>query len=98
MSTTARFTLLVPLMFYGQIRAKISVTNQLRGPVLASGGVPDEYIIWSDEVVAETTGKVNLIILTESGCPDCKESIAGPLNGMITSHGFADIINVRQFR
>jgi hypothetical protein len=88
-------------MVYGQNHAQTFIANQqLRGPVLASRGVANEYKIRSDEVAAtpEATGKVNLIILTESGCPDCQESIAGPLNGMITSPGFADILNVRQFR
>jgi protein-disulfide isomerase len=53
-----------------------------------------------DEVVAtpEATEKVNLILLTEAGCPYCQQSIVGPLNDMITSPGFADILIVRQFR
>jgi len=57
-----------------------------------------EYTI-SDEVVAtsEATEKVNLILLTEGGCPPCEEMITGPLNDMITSPGFAAILNVRQF-
>ena len=45
----------------------------------------------------EATGKVNLIILTEGGCPPCEAQITGPLNDMITLPGFADILNVRQF-
>ena len=44
------------------------------------------------------TSKVNLIIITESGCPPCQSQIIGPINDMITSPGFADILNVRQFR
>ena len=44
------------------------------------------------------TSKVNLIIITESGCPDVQSQINGPINDMITSPGFADILNVRQFR
>lgn len=101
MRTSAIFTLLMPLMVSGQNQAQTSVTNQrLRGADLVSDGVTDEYNIRSSKFVAtpEATGKVNVVILTESGCPGCQEMIGGPLNGMITSPGFADILNVRQFR
>ena len=47
---------------------------------------------------SDSTSKVNLIILSESGCPPCQSQITGPLNDMINSPGFADILNVRQFR
>ncbi len=78
----------------------VSVNQRLRGPILSSHVVVEEYDIKSDEVATpEVAEKVNLIILTEAGCPDCQESVAGPLNTMITSSpGFADILNVRQFR
>jgi len=57
-----------------------------------------EYTI-SDEVVAtsEATENVNLILLTEGGCPPCEEMITGPLNVVITLPGFAAILNARQF-
>jgi len=42
------------------------------------------------------TSKVNLIIITESGCPDVQSQINGPIS--LTSPGFTDILNVRQFR
>jgi hypothetical protein len=100
MSATTTFTLFMPLIVSAQNQAQISEANQqLRGPVLISDVVVGEHNIKSVEVATpEATGKVNLIILTESGCPDCQESVAGPLNDMITSPGFADIVNVRQFR
>ena len=90
----------MPLIVYAQDQAETSVTNQqLRGPALISDVFVREHNIKSVEVATpEATGKVNLIILTESGCPDCQESVADPLNDMITSPGFADIVNVRQFR
>lgn len=77
----------------------ISVNQRLRGPVLSSHVVVGKYDVKTDEVAnPEVAEKVNLIVLTEAGCPDCQESVAGPLNAMITSPGFADILNVRQFR
>eukprot|EP00985_Skeletonema_marinoi_P009688 scaffold4508_cov114-Skeletonema_marinoi.AAC.7 len=96
-ATTTTFTLFMPLIVYAQNQAQISVTNQqLRGPVLISDVFVREHNIKSVEVATpEATEKVNLIILTESGCPDCQESVAGPLNDMITSPGFADIVNVQ---
>jgi len=99
MRATTTFTLFMPLIVYAQDQAETSVTNQqLRGPALISDVFVREHNIKSVEVATpEATGKVNLIILTESGCPDCQESVAGPLNDMITSPGFADIVNVRQF-
>jgi hypothetical protein len=98
-----KFTLLMPLMVYGQNQAHHNyLSNQrLRGAVSsAPEGIPEEYKhLKSDEVIATSeAGKVNLILLTESGCPDCQETIEGPINGMIQSPGFADILNMRQFR
>ena len=104
MNSLNKFTLLMPLMVYGQNQAHHNyLSNQrLRGAVSsAPNGIPDKYkSLQSDQVIAtpEATGKVNLILLTESGCPDCQETIEGPINGMIQSPGFADILNVRQFR
>ena len=99
MRVTASFILLMPLITCAQNHDQISANQQLRGPALSSHVVIGEYDIKSDEVVtSDVTDKVNLIVLTESGCPDCQESVAGSLNAMITSPGFADILNVRQFR
>ena len=95
-----KFTLLMPLMAYGQNQPIFSNYN-LRGAVSsAPKGIPDEYKnLQSDEVIAtpEATGKVNLILITEAGCPPCEHQITGPLNDMMESPGFADILNVRQF-
>ena len=100
MRVTATFVLLLPLLVCAQNHDQIESVNQrLRGPILSSHVAVDEYDIKSDEVATpEVAEKVNLIVLTEAGCPDCQESVAGPLNAMITSPGFADILNVRQFR
>jgi hypothetical protein len=95
----------MPLMAYGQNQHQhipIFSNYNLRGAVSsAPNGIPDEYTkLQSDQVIAtqEATGKVNLIILTEANCPPCEHQITGPLNDMIESPGFADILNVRQFR
>ena len=100
MRVTATFILLMPPLVCAQSQNQmISVNQRLRGPVLSSHVVVGEYDIKSDEVAtSEVAEKVNVIVLTEAGCPDCQESVAGPLNAMITSPGFADILNVRQFR
>ena len=104
MRATTAFTLCMPLMVSAQNQAQISATNQqLRGAVLISDieGV-GKYNIEDGDVatpdVTYVTGRVNLIVLTESGCDNCQDFVAGPLNAMITSPGFADIINVKQFR
>ncbi len=96
-----KFTLLMPLMAYGQNQADHNyLSNQrLRGAVSSAPPRPNLMELQSDEVIAtpEATGKVNLILVTEAGCPPCEHQITGPLNDMIESPGFADILNVRQF-
>ena len=88
----------MPLMVYAQNQAQIS-NQQLRGPALISDVAVGKDNIQSSEVdVTYVTETVNLIVLTESGCPNCQYSVGGPLNAMITSPGFANIINVKQFR
>ena len=88
-------------MVYAQKQAQLS-NQQLRGPALISDVAVGKDNIESGEVatsdVTYVAGKVNLIVLTESGCPNCQYSVGGPLNAMVTSPGFADIINVNQFR
>lgn len=103
MRATTAFTLCMPLMVSAQNQAQISATNQqLRGPLLISDvgagkdNIEDGDVATPD--VTYVTGRVNLIVLTESGCDNCQDFVAGPLNAMITSPGFADIINVKQFR
>ena len=78
---------------------KVAVASTKSAKSVSISTANDEYVT-SDEVVAtpEATEKVNLILLTEAGCPYCQQMIAGPLNDMITSPGFADILIVRQFR
>ena len=98
MRATTTITMCMPLMVYAQNQAQIS-NQQLRGPALISDIAVGKDNIESGEAdVTYVTGKVNLIVLTESGCPNCQYSVGGPLNSMITSPGFADIINVKQFR
>ena len=94
MLLTTRFTLIMPLLTNAQ------ASLRLRGAVSALNGVANEYMINQEVVVAtpEATGKVNLIILSEGGCPPCEARITGELNDMITSPGFADILNVRHIR
>ena len=103
MRATATFSLCIPLMVSAQNQAQISTANQqLRGPVLISDLGVSKYNFEGGDVatpdVTYVTGRVNLIVLTESGCSNCQDSVAGPLNAMITSPGFADIINLKQFR
>ena len=103
MNSLTKFILLMPLMVYGQNQANNhDLSNKrLRGAVSsAPNGIPVHLVeLQSDEVIAtpEATGKVNLILVTEAGCPPCEHQITGPLNDMIESPGFADILNVRQF-
>ena len=99
MRAATTITLCMPLMVHAQNQAQIS-NQQLRGPALISDvGLGEDNNIESGEVdVTYVTETVNLIVLTESGCPNCQYSVGGPLNAMITSPGFADIINVKQFR
>ena len=102
MRAATTITMCMPLMVYAQNQAQIT-NQQLRGPALISDiAVGKDNIESGGEVdspdVTYVTETVNLILLTESGCPNCQYSVGGPLNSMITSPGFADIINVKQFR
>ena len=90
--------LLIPLACGQHQDQAITTNQQLRGPILVSDFDVKEKVATNDDGILAAADKVNLIILTEAGCPDCQESIAGPLDEMIALPGFADILNVKQIR